>query len=72
MPWATAATYSSFTAEAYVVAGGFKPGRVGELVFTAIFLFEEVGVEDLWGFGFVVDGIDLFEGKGISVSEDDA
>jgi len=61
---------TGFGREAHVVTRGLGPGRVGEGVFASEFFLKEVDVEDQGQFGFVVSGVNFFEGEGIGFAED--
>jgi hypothetical protein len=52
-----------FASEAHDIARGFSPRVSGEVILSAAYLFEQLGVEDVRRFSFSVDRINPFEGE---------
>ena len=59
---ATFSTHAGFASEVHDIARGFSPRVTGEVLLSAAYLFEQLGVEDVQRFSLRVDRIDPFEG----------
>ena len=60
---ATFSTHAGFASEVHDIARGFSPRVTGEVLLSAAYLFEQLGVEDVRRFSFRVDRINPFEGE---------